>query len=192
MRVIRPNPVDQIFVQGHPIEPRWSHHRDALTKPDRQIPIHQASSHVGYTIRELNPLSRTDRRQRIKQRLGTRTIRRNTVDGLNLDECEISLTFFRRPYLPAHKVTRAKVEPPNLRRRDVYIVWTWQIVALLRPQKAETVRQNFKYPLSIRRPHGCAFVPDYLEDKFLFGQIGSIVDTNFVCGLDEFTDRKRT
>ncbi len=70
------------------------------------------------------------------------------VNGLNFQQGEISLALFWRPYLSRYQVTRSKVEPPDLRGRYIYVVWSRQVAVIRRAEKPEPVGQRLKHSLS--------------------------------------------
>src|SRR6185369_689114 len=62
----------------------------------------------------------------------------------HLDEREVALAFLRRTNLAGDGIAGLQVELANLRRRDVDVVRSGQIVVVGRAQEAEAVRQHLE------------------------------------------------
>ena len=86
---------------------------------------------------------RIKRRQIIKVDLVARLVGALEINRRNLQQREIAFTVFRRADLAFHRVACAQRKAPDLRRGDIDIVGTRQIVCFRRTQEAETVRQHF-------------------------------------------------
>src|SRR6185503_675806 len=103
------------------------------TLAERRYEIDDARRQVVGSNLHPQLLFRIQRRQVVEENFLTRLIRR-----LEFDQREVALAFFRRTNLSAYRVAGAQVKLSNLRRGDINVVRTRQIVVLRRPEEAET------------------------------------------------------
>ena len=87
-------------------------------------------------------------RQVFEQDLVARIFRTVVVDGVDFQQREVALAFFRRPDLAGDGIAGAQVEAAHLARRDVDIVRAGQIGAVRTTQEAETVLQDFQHTIA--------------------------------------------
>ena len=88
-----------------------------------------------------------ERREVVEEDLLARHVGVLEVDRLDLDQGEVALPFLRRAHLAGDGVAGAQVEAADLRRRDVDVVGTGQVVVLGGAQEAEAVRQALQHAL---------------------------------------------
>ena len=67
--------------------------------------------------------------------------------SFDLEQREVALAFLGRPDLAGDRVARAQVEAADLRRRDVDVVRTREVVLIGCAQEAEAVRQRLEHAL---------------------------------------------
>ena len=137
---------------------------------------------------ELQPLLRIQRREVLEEQLLARLIGRLEVDRLDLDEREVALPFLRRTDLAGHGVAGLQIELPDLRRRDVDVVGTRQVVVVGRAQEAEAVGQHFEHAFREDEAALLGLRLQDLEDQLLLAHAGRAGDGHVLGDLRELLD----
>ncbi len=96
---------------------------------------------------EMQSAMRVERRQVVEQRLVLKGARRVEVDRLDSNESEIAFSLSGRTDETRDRVPRAKLEPPDLRRRDVDVVGPGQVARLWRSKKSVPLGRDLEDPL---------------------------------------------
>ena len=91
---------------------------------------------------ELQALVRIKRRQIVEMNLMPDFFRVLEIDRIDLKQREIALAFLGTADQTFHRIAGAQAEPANLRRRDINIVGTGQIIRIGRAQEAEAILQD--------------------------------------------------
>ncbi len=131
---------------------------------------------------------RVERREVFEEQLFARLIRRLEVDRLDLDQREVAFAFLRRPNLTRDRVAGLQIELANLRRRDVDVVRTGQVVVVGRAQEAEAVRQHLEHPFGEDEPALLGLRLQNLKDQFLLAHAGGAADGQVLGDLRELLD----
>ena len=166
---------------GATIRPRWPLPigvSRSITRPEK----------LSRAVSSLQPLVGIERRQVVEEDLVARFLGRLEVDGVDFDQREVALAFFRRADLAGDGVAGAQIEAADLRRRDVDVVRAGQIVVLGRAQEAESVGQAFQH--AFREDEAALFrlrLQD-LEDQLLLAQAGGAGDVHVLGDLVELLD----
>ena len=137
---------------------------------------------------EREPLLRIERRQVLEEQLVARLIGRLEVDRLDLDQREVALAFLRRPNLSGDRVAGLQIEPPDLRRRDVDVVRSGQVVVVGRAQEPEAVGQHFEHAFREDEPALLGLRLEDLEDQILLAHAGRADDVLVLGDLRELLD----
>ncbi len=117
-----------------------------------------------------------ERRQVVEQDLGLDHLRIFEVDRVDLEQGEVALALARTAHSAVHRVARAQTEAADLRRRDIDVVRTRQIVGVGAAQEAEAVRQNLQHA---RGDDLDLFVGQGLQDgeqQVLLTQVAGVLD----------------
>src|SRR5688572_1870065 len=77
------------------------------------------------------------------------------VDSLNLEKGEKPLLLLGRANLPGDQIAGLEIEAPDLRRRYINVLRTWQVVETLRAQEPESLCQDLEHALG--KQHSVAF-----------------------------------
>src|ERR1041384_6771365 len=85
----------------------------------------------------LQPLVGIERRQIVEMDLVALLVGILEIDGVDLEQGEIALAFFRASDLAFDRVAGPQAEAPDLRRRDVDIVGAGEIIRVWRAEEAE-------------------------------------------------------
>ena len=160
----------------------------ALPLPDRRHQVHHAARQVVGLRLELALLLRVERREVLEEQLVAGLLGRLEVDGLDLDQGEVPLPFLGRPDLARHGVAGLQVELADLRRRDVDVVGTGQVVVVGRPEEPEPVGQHFEHALREDVPALLGLRLQDLEDQLLLSHAGGAGDVEILGDLGELLD----
>src|SRR5690242_14504918 len=106
----------------------------------------ELQSHVNLVCRLL--LEKKKRGQVLEENLVFRVFRTVEVDGVDLEQREITLAFLWRADLANDGVTGAQCETTDLARRDVNIVWAGEIGSVSGAQEAEAVLENIQHAIT--------------------------------------------
>jgi len=98
------------------------------------------------------------------------------VDALDFEEGKVFLPLFRRPDLPGDGVTRAQIEPFDLRGGDVDVVGAVEVVPVLAAQESVAFGQNLEHALTAERDIGVEQRLLDAEDQLLFAEAGVVRD----------------
>ena len=110
------------------------------------------------------------------------------VNGLHLEEGIKAFVILRRSNLARHLMTRPQVESLDLRRRDINIIWTGEVVVVLRPEKTVPFLHHFQHTGGEQFP---LFFRTRLEDahnQFLLLQAGIAGNFHLLRELGEILD----
>src|SRR5690349_782409 len=160
----------------------------ALSFPDRRDEIHDAHAHVAVFRLEAEPAFRVARTQIVEADARLRDLGFVAVDRLDFEQRQVSLPFLRRADLTGDRVTGAQVEPFDLRRRDVDVVRSVQIVPVLAAQKTVAFRQNLEDALAGEHD---ILIEQFLLDaeyEILLAQSGRVLDGKSFSHLVELGD----
>src|SRR5262249_40160920 len=125
---------------------------------------------------EMQSLQRIERVEVVEEDLLARLLRRLEVDRLDLQQREVPLGVLRRPDLAGNSVAGAKIEAPDLGRRDVDVVRPGQIVVVRRSQESETVGKNLENALGEDEAVLLRLRLEDLEDQLLLSQAAHVLD----------------
>ena len=160
----------------------------ALALADRRHQVHDARGQVLGRGLELQPLLRIERREVFEEQLVARLLGLLEVDRLDLDQREVALAFLRRPNLARDRVAGLQVELANLRRRDVDVVGTRQVVVVGRAQEPEPVGQHLEHALGEDEAALLGLRLQDLEDQLLLAHAGGAGDVQVLGDLGELLD----
>ena len=132
--------------------------------------VHDAGADVLADRLQLDPLLRIQRRQVVEQNLVARFFGRLEVDRFDLHQREILLALVRRTHLAADGVAGLQVELADLRRRNVNVVGTGQVVVIGRAEEAVAVGQDFQHAFGEDVAFFFALGLQDLEDQVLLAQ----------------------
>ena len=131
---------------------------------------------------------RVERRQVLEEDLLARPLRRLEVDGLHLDEREVSLAILRRPNLARHRVARVQIELAYLRGGDVDVVGAGQVVVVGGAEEAESVGQRLEHAFREDEAALLGAGLQDLEDELLFPHAGGARHIQLFGNLGECPD----
>jgi len=124
----------------------------------------------------VEPLFGIERRQVVEQDLGLDHLRIFEVDRVDLEQGEVTLALTRAANGAVHRVARAQAEAADLRRRDIDVVRTRQVVGVGAAQEAEAVRQDLQHA---RGDDLDLFIGQSLQDgeqQVLLAQVAGVLD----------------
>ena len=139
-------------------------------------------------VSSLQALVGIQRRQVVEEDLVAGFLRRLEVDGVHFDEREVALAFLGRTDLSGDGIAGAQIEAADLRRRDVDVVGSGQVIVLGRAQESESIGQAFEH--AFREDEAALFglrLED-LEDQLLLAQPGGAGDAQILGNLVELLD----
>ncbi len=90
-------------------------------------------------------LIRIERRQVVEVDLVARLLGVLEIDRVDLEQREVALAFLRRADFAFDGVAGAQAEAADLRRRDVDVVGSRQVIRFRRAQEAEAIGQHFDH-----------------------------------------------
>ena len=125
---------------------RRRHDECALSLADRRDDVDNASGEIllgRVLVFHLQPLVRIERRQVVEIDLVARFLGILKIQRIDLEQSKIALAFFGASDVTVDGVAGAQSEAADLRRRNVNVVRTGQVVCFRRSQKAETIGQHF-------------------------------------------------
>ena len=105
-----------------------------------------------------------------KRILSRATAGSSKLTSLHLEEGEIALPFLGGPDLPGDGVAGAKIEAPDLGRRDVNVIRPGEIIVIRGPEEPEAVRQDFQDAASENDPVLFHLGLEDGEDELLLSQ----------------------
>src|SRR5690348_11954734 len=168
------------MVRGDRVRDRLQQHRlagarrrddqSALSFADRREQVHNARADVLAHRLLLDALLRIQRRQVVEEDFVAGFVGRLKVNGLDLYQGEVFLAFMWRTNLAAYRVTGFEVELANLRRRNVDVIRTWQVVVVGRAKESVAVGQDFEDAFSEDVSFFFALCLQDLEDKVLLAE----------------------
>ena len=120
--------------------PRGGDDQPALPLADRGEEIHYPGGVVVGIVLQVGLLARVEGCEVVEEDLVFGSLGVLKIEGLHLEERKVALCLLRRPNLPGNGITGAEVEPPNLRRRDIDVIGTRQVIVIRGAEKAESVR----------------------------------------------------
>ena len=83
-------------------------------------------------------------RQVIEENLVVGCIGMLKVYSFNLDQGKVTLALLGRADLTGYSITGLQIELPDLRRGDIDIIRSRQVVVIRRTEKSESLRQAFQ------------------------------------------------
>ena len=92
---------------------------------------------------ELEALVRIKGSQIVKMNFMPDFFRILEIDRIDLKQREIALPFLGTANQPFHRIAGAQAEPADLRRRNINVVGTGQIIRIGRAKEAEAILQDF-------------------------------------------------
>ena len=137
---------------------------------------------------ELESIVGIKRSQVVEEDLVSRFVRMLEVDGFDLDQGEIALSIFRRTYLAGNGIAGAQIELADLRRRNVDVVRSGQIVVVRRAEESESVRQGFENAFTEDEAALFGLRLQDLEDQFLLPHSGSSLNVEVLGNLRQRRD----
>ncbi len=129
----------------------WRGDQRALAHALRRDDVDDAAGLVldgGIVQLHLEPAGRIERRQIVEMDLVLDLLGVFEIDGGDLQEREIALAVLGRADRAFHRVAGAQAEAADLRRGDVDIVGSRQIIGFRRAQEAEAVLQGLDHALA--------------------------------------------
>ena len=96
----------------------------------------------------LEPFVRVERRQVVEVDLVTLLVGVLEIDRIDLEKREIPLAFLGAPDLPFDRISGPEAEAPDLRRGDIDVVRSGEVVRIGRPQETEAVLQDLDHALA--------------------------------------------
>src|SRR3989442_1764028 len=189
LRVVLGDGVGQLLQHHRLTGARRGHDHAALPLADGTEQVHHARGQVFGVVLEAQPLQRIERCEVVEEDLLARLLGRLEVDRLDLEEREVSLGVLRRADLAGDRIAGAQVEAPDLRRRDVDIVRSGQVVVVRSPQGSESIRQDFQEAFRVDSPHLLGLRLEDLEDQLLLAQPAHALDVELAGDGVEVGDR---
>jgi hypothetical protein len=112
-----------------------------------------------------------------------------TVDGLDLQQCQVALPLLGRPDLAEDRVAGSEVEALDLGRRHVDVVGTVQVVPVLTAQEAVPFGQDLQDAFAAQDRVGVQEALFDPEDEVLLPEPGVVVNAQVVGQLVQLADR---
>ncbi len=160
----------------------------ALALPDRRDQVHYAAAELLLFRLQAHVLRRVIRRQIIEENLLTRFFRWFEADCVDTNQSEIILTVFRRAHLAGDRIPRAQIEPADLRRRDIDVIRSRQVVVVGRPEEAETLGQGLENTLCEDQSFLLGLCLKNRKDQLLLAQAADAGNLQRAGYLGEFGD----
>src|SRR5665213_1279394 len=123
---------------------------------------------------------RIERRQVIEEDLVAGFLGWLESDRIHLDEGEIALAFLRRADLAGDSIARAEIEAADLRRGNINVIGTGQVVVFRGAEKTEAVRQAFQHAFGKNKSALFGLGLKDLEDQFLLAESRSVLDAHLL------------
>ncbi|MNH19638.1 hypothetical protein D3C79_793800 [compost metagenome] len=163
-----------------------------LAFADRGAQVDDATGQVfggAVTGLHLQALVREQRRQVFEQDLVLRVFRAVEVDGVDLQQGEVTLPFLRRADLADDGVAGTQVETADLAGRDVDIVRAGQVGRISRTQETETILENLQH--AVTRDLFAAFrvLLQQGENHVLFARTGHVFDAHLFGHFQQIGNR---
>src|ERR1051326_6709843 len=139
----------------------------ALSFADRCKQIHRA--HVDFLAHGFQDESRggEERRQVVEEDFVLRLLGVFLVYRLDLEQRKETFLVLGWTNLPGDDIACLQIEAANLRRRDVYVLGTRQLIVARRTQESETVRQDFQHALAEHQTATLGIGTQDAEDEFV-------------------------
>jgi hypothetical protein len=157
----------------------------ALALADGRHQVHQPHRQVARLVLQLEPLFRVARPQVVEGDAVLGLVRIVAVDLLDLQQREVALALLGRADLAHDRVARAQVETLDLRRADVDVVGSVQVVPVLRAQEAVALRQDLQHALAAQDDIAVEQVLFDAEDQVLLTQARVVRDVELLCHFME-------
>ena len=110
----------------------------------------------------LQPLIGVERRQVVEIDAVPHGLRRLEIDGVDLQQCEITLAILRRADLAFHRIAGAQAEAADLARAYIDIIRAGEVVGLGAAQEPEAVGQDFQCALAM---NGLVVLGEVFQDR---------------------------
>src|SRR5262245_62433181 len=166
----------------------WRDDKGALSFADRGHQVEDAGRQILGLGLHPDLLLRIERRQVVEEDAVSREFRRLEVYSLDFDQREIAFTFLWRTDLARDGVAGAQVELSNLRRADVDVVGSRQVVVIGRAQEPESVREGFQNAFGEDEAGFFGLRLEDLEDQLLLAHSGGAGDIQLLGDLGQFRD----
>ena len=150
-RMVRGDRVGDVLQQHRLAGARLRHDQRTLALAERRYQIDDARRDVlaGRVVDlHLQPLGRIERRQIVEMDLVPDLFGIVEIDRIDLEQREIALALFRAADRPLDGIAGLQREAPDLRRRDVDIVRSGQIIGVCGAQEAKTVLQHLDHAVA--------------------------------------------
>ena len=166
VRRVRRDAVGDLLEQGR-LPRLWRRNDQApLSSPDRRNQVDEPRGQLGALVFQLDMLVWRNRRQILEVRTRTGRVGVHIVDRVHPNETKVPLAILRSANLPIYLVSSTQPEPPDLRLRNIDVVyprrpplWLEEAIALgsnrqypARHQVAVLVAQVLKQPVEQRLP----------------------------------------
>src|SRR5579864_1135834 len=142
--MVRSDRVGHVLQQHGFAGARRRNNQSALAFAKWREQIHDSGADVFFHRIELYALLWIERRQVVEEDLVAGFVRRLKVDRFDLNQRKVLLAFMRRPYLAADGIAGFQVKFADLRRRNINVVGSGEVVVIGRTQKTITVRKDFE------------------------------------------------
>ena len=128
VRVILEDRLGHLLHQYCLASARWGNDQTPLAEADGCYQIHHAITYLARFRFEDNPFFRMQRCQRIEGLATSHLIRVSMVDRLDTKQRKVAFVFFRRSNLSRYRHARRKSKAAYLRRRDIDVVGTGDVM----------------------------------------------------------------
>ncbi len=186
--MVRGNRIRDVLQEDRLTSTRRSNDQAALTLAQRNHHVDNPRAVVGRLELKVDPLVRIQRRQVIEENLLGILLRRLEVDLFNLQKREITLAFLRGADRSADRIASAETEAANLRRGNVYVVRTGQVVVIRGTEEAEAIGQAFKHAISVDMLIFIGLLLKNGEDQILLAHSTGVLNAQFLGKLDQIAD----
>src|SRR5258705_6926 len=161
----------------------------ALPFPDRRQEIHDPGGHVLGARLQPELLLRIERRQVVEEDLVLRGLGRLEVHRLHPQEREVPLAVLGRADLAGDRVAGAEVEPLDLRRRDVDVVRTREIVVVRGTEESVSLGEDLQDPFREDQAVLLGLSLENLEDQLLLSETAGSLHVEGVRKLHQLGNR---
>ena len=188
LRVVGGDAVGDVLEEHRLPRTGGGHDETALSLSDRGHEVHDPGGEVVLGGLEPDPVLGIERRQVVEEDPLPRCLRGLEVDRLHLDESEIPLALFRRANLAGDGVAGSEIELADLRRRDVDVVRSREIVVLGRAEESESVGQTLENAFGEDETALLRLGLQDLEDQLLLPHAGRAGDAQVLGDFREGGD----
>ena len=122
------------------------------------------------------PLVREQRREVVEMGLVLGLVRIFPIHGFDLEQGEEAFLVLGRPDLAGDQVAGLQIETADLRRRDVDVFRTRQIIEALRTQEAEAFGQHLEHAFGEQHPGAFGVLLEDMEDDLVLAHRAEVLD----------------